>query len=73
MRWSALLFDMGTTGRAVVRLRGRYWEILASPVSTTYLMPGMVIEVSATFVATTIFLPGSRLKTRDCSPAESRP
>jgi hypothetical protein len=43
-------------GRLVVRERGLYWEILASPVSITYLIPGMVMEVSATLVATTIFL-----------------
>jgi hypothetical protein len=44
-------------GRLVVRVRGRYWEILANPVSMTYLIPGMVSEVSATFVATTILEP----------------
>jgi len=67
--WSALLLDMGTTGRAVVLDLGEYLEILARPVSTTYLMPGIVIEVSATLVAIMIFLPGGREKIFDCSDA----
>ena len=48
---------MGLTGRLVVRVLGMYLKILARPVSMTNLIPGMVREVSATFVATTIFLP----------------
>ena len=45
----------------------------AVPVSTTYRMPGMVSEVSATFVETTIRRPACRAKTRCCSAADSRP
>ncbi len=40
-------------------LPGWYCEMRASPVSTTYLIPGIVSEVSATFVATTIFGPST--------------
>ena len=49
-----------------------YWAIRASPVSITYRIPGMVIEVSATFVATTIFLSASGRKTRCCSAVVRR-
>ena len=58
LRWSALDCEMGLTGRLLMRVSGRYWAMRASPVSMTYRIPGMVSDVSATFVATTIF--GSR-------------
>ncbi len=47
----------------------------ATPVSTTYRMPGTVSEVSATLVASTTrreALPACGEKTRCCSAAESR-
>ena len=50
----------------VVRDRGEYREIRASPESITYLIPGMVIDVSATLVATIILRSDIRLKTLDC-------
>ena len=45
----------------------------AVPVSITYLMPGTVSDVSATFVASTIRLLVPVLNTRCCSAMESRP
>ena len=44
----------------------------ATPVSTTYRMPGTVSDVSATLVASTIRRPVWDWKTRCCSAAESR-
>jgi hypothetical protein len=44
----------------------------ATPLSTTYLMPGTVSEVSATLVASTTRRPLWLAKTRCCSAAESR-
>ncbi len=44
----------------------------ATPVSTTYLIPGTVNEVSATLVASTIRRPVWDEKTRCCSAAERR-
>ena len=46
----------------------------ATPVSTTYRMPGTVSDVSATLVASTTrrIVEGCELKTRCCSAAESR-
>ncbi len=44
----------------------------AVPGSTTYRMPGTVIEVSATFVASTTRRPPPGAKTRCCSAALSR-
>ena len=69
--WSALLLDMDETGSEVVLVLGVYRGMRARPVSITYLIPGIVIEVSATFVETIIFLPGGREKILDCSEPES--
>jgi hypothetical protein len=55
--WSALALDIGATGRQRVFDRALYQAILASPVSITYFIRGIVMEVSATFVATTILSP----------------
>ena len=44
----------------------------ATPVSTTYRMPGTVSDVSATLVASTTRRPVCGAKTRCCSAAESR-
>ncbi len=54
-------------------VRVEYREMRAVPVSTTYLMPGTVSEVSATLVASTIRRLPPVLKTRFCSCRESRP
>ena len=62
---------MAVTGRAVVLDFGVYRDIRASPESMTYLMPGMVNDVSAILVATMIFLAEIFEKTRDCSDAAS--
>ena len=71
LRWSALLFDMVVTGREVILDLGVYWDMRASPVSMTYLIPGMVKEVSAMLVAIIIFRPETCEKTLDCSEAAS--
>ena len=44
----------------------------ATPVSTTYRMPGTVSDVSATLVARTTRRPPWGWNTRCCSAAESR-
>ena len=49
--------DQGLMGKLFVLVLGRYCETRARPVSMTYLIPGIVREVSATLVATTIFGP----------------
>ena len=72
LRCSALLWDMAVTGREVVLDRGVYRDMRASPVSMTYLMPGMVMDVSAILVAISIFLAAVGAKALDCSAAESR-
>ena len=69
--WSALLLEIGKTGREVIRDAGEYWGIRASPVSMTYRIPGIVMDVSATLVATIIFRPEERKKTFFCSEPES--
>ena len=63
LRWSALLLEIGDMGKDVVLVLGEYWGILARPVSITYLMPGMVRDVSAILVAMMIFLPDIEAKT----------
>ena len=69
--------DTGSIGRRWILLRALYREMRAVPVSMTYLIPGTVRLVSATFVArmTRRRTPATceRSKTRCCSAAESRP
>jgi len=62
LRWSALAREMGTTGRLRVPDLELYWEMRASPVSTTYLIRGMVMEVSAILVAANDLVLGSVLE-----------
>jgi hypothetical protein len=60
-------------GSRCTLVRWEYREMRAVPVSMTYLMPGTVREVSATFVARTMRrLEPPALKTRCCSWRESR-
>jgi hypothetical protein len=47
---------MDVTGRDVVLDLALYWDMRARPESMTYLIPGMVREVSAMLVAIMIFL-----------------
>src|SRR5690606_5604064 len=76
-RWFADAWDTASMGRRCTLDRLLYREMRAVPVSMTYLMPGTVRLVSATFVASTTrrrtpaTLDGS--KTRCCSAADSRP
>lgn len=72
LRWFALAWEMRSIGRRWTRVRLEYREMRAVPTSMTYLMPGTVSEVSATFVARTRRGRECGLKTFCCSPAESR-
>src|SRR5690606_24502238 len=49
-------FEIGTTFRASIPFKGLKALIFTNPVSMTYLIPCMVIDVSAIFVAKTTFL-----------------
>ena len=68
---------MASMGSRCTFERLLYREMRAVPVSMTYLMPGTVRLVSATFVASTTRrrTPATVLRsnTRCCSAAESRP
>ncbi|CAB4636656.1 unannotated protein [freshwater metagenome] len=76
-RWLALAFEIASIGRRCTFALGLYREILAVPASITYLMFGIVNEVSATLVARIILLfrPTILLvsKTRCCSAELRRP
>lgn len=52
-RWLADACEIGVMSRESMPERGSRDLILLKPVSTTYTIPGMVTDVSATFVATT--------------------
>ena len=54
-RWSALARLIGSLRSALSPRRGSTRKTRARPASTTMRTPGMVIEVSATFVATMTF------------------
>ena len=70
-RWFALACEIGSMGSRCTLVRALKREIRASPVSTTYRMPGTVSEVSATFVASTTRRVVCGAKTRCWSAAES--
>ena len=66
---------IGSIGSRCTLVREEYREIRATPVSTTYRMPGTVSEVSATLVASTtrrVRAEAVGEKTRCCSAEESR-
>ena len=71
-RWLAEAWLIGSTGSRCTLVRTEYREMRATPVSTTYRIPGTVSEVSATLVARTTRRPPWGWKTRCCSAAESR-
>ena len=75
-RWFALAWETRSIGRRCTLVRFEYREMRAVPVSITYLMPGTVRDVSATFVASTIRrrTPApARPNTRCCSAMDRRP
>ena len=57
-RCCADAFEIGVTSRDSTRIRGLYNFCLEKPGSTTYTIPSMVRDVSATFVDTMTFRPG---------------
>ena len=65
---------IASIGSRCTLVREEYREMRATPVSTTYRMPGTVSDVSATLVASTTRRRELRAgaKTRCCSAAESR-
>ena len=76
-RWFALACEIASIGSRWTFARTLYREIRAVPASTTYLMPGTVRLVSATFVASTMRrrTPGivDGWNTRCCSALDRRP
>ena len=52
-RWLAEACEMASIGSRCTLVRWLYREMRAVPGSITYLMPGTVSDVSATFVAST--------------------
>ncbi|BDH57064.1 hypothetical protein MTP03_20030 [Tsukamurella sp. PLM1] len=71
-RCCAEAWETGSIGSRCTLVRSEYREMRAVPVSTTYLMPGTVSEVSATLVDNTIRRPAWGANTRCCSAADSR-
>ena len=73
LRWFALACETGSIGRCWTFVRWEYLLIRAVPGSITYLMPGTVNDVSATFVASTIRRDAPcDWKTRCCSALDNR-
>ncbi len=71
LRWFADACETGSIGSRWTLVLALYREIRAVPGSITYLMPGTVSEVSATFVARTTLRPRCGWKILCCSAAES--
>ena len=71
-RWWADAWLIGSIGSRCTLVREEYREMRATPVSTTYRMPGTVSEVSATLVASTTRRPPCGANTLCCSAADSR-
>ncbi len=71
VRWLADACETGSIGSRCTFVLLLYLEMRAVPGSITYLIPGTVSEVSATFVASTTRRPRCGWKIRCCSAAES--